>query len=715
MKNHLPQIGYGRFRNSKYHIVLCIIGILADVLPAFASARLGMPFYLDTIGTIGTAILGGVFPGIVVAVVSNALCMMFNNNALYFAFINALVAIYSSWFSRKYTMKKIGSILIYTANIAAGCGVLTALVQQWMFGEAQNVSVGDMTTALSAVLKMPYILSLVFVSILVNLLDKGLSITIALLAARFVSQDLKEKLREADWKQKPLSKDELVAMRKWSRGVNRPIWKRMMVTLVIVTMLAIILMGGIGVRLYFENEKDAKTVAAKKAAEFAAEIVDADRIDEFIRDGRAAEGYEETEDMLYRIRDNAQGVTYLYVIKIEDDGCYVAFDLETEDTPPYLPGEVIEFEEAFEPYLPALFAGEEIDPIESDDISGWVQTVYYPIKNEQGVTKGYVGADVSLEYMAGMMSAFVTKVLLILAGFLILILAYGMWTTSIYSVYPVGSIALSVDELARVGDDQKRLDESVRNIRALDIHTGDEVEKLYEAICTMALNQAEQMRTVRHFSEATAQMQDGLIITMADMVENRDSDTGAHIQKTAAYVRIIAEGLQKKGYYSEKITPKFISDIVRSAPLHDVGKINIPDEVLNKPGKLTDEEFEIMKTHTSAGKKIIEKAINTIHGENYLKEARNMAAYHHERWDGKGYPEGLHGEVIPLSARIMAVADVFDALTSPRIYKPAFPLEKALSIIEEGSGTQFDPKCVEVFMDNLADAKIILKKYNQFE
>jgi len=132
--------------------------------------------------------------------------MMFNHNALYFAFINALVAIYSSWFGRKYTMKKIGKILIYTANIAAGCGVLTALVQQWMFGEAQNVSVGDMTTALSTALKMPYILSLVFVGILVNLLDKGFSITIALLAVRFVPQDLKEKLREADWKQKPLSK-----------------------------------------------------------------------------------------------------------------------------------------------------------------------------------------------------------------------------------------------------------------------------------------------------------------------------------------------------------------------------------------------------------------------------------------------------------------------------------------------------------------------------
>ena len=141
-----------------------------------------------------------------------------------------------------------------------------------------------------------------------------------------------------------------------------------------------------------------------------------------------------------------------------------------------------------------------------------------------------------------------------------------------------------------------------------------------------------------------------------------------------------------------------------------------PMLVLNKPGKLTDEEYEIMKPHTTAGKRIIEKAISTGKGENYLKEARNMAAYHHERWDGKGYPEGLHGEVIPLSARIMAVADVFDALTSARVYKPAFPAGEGLEIINGGGkGTQFDPKCVEVFMDSLPEVKVILRKYNRDE
>jgi HD-GYP domain-containing protein (c-di-GMP phosphodiesterase class II) len=301
---------------------------------------------------------------------------------------------------------------------------------------------------------------------------------------------------------------------------------------------------------------------------------------------------------------------------------------------------------------------------------------------------------------------------LILAGFFILLLVFVTWMTDIYVEYPISSLARCVDRFSEAGYDQVTLDENVRTVRKLGIHTGDEVEKLYHAVCQLTLNQAEQMRNVRRLSESTAKMQEGIIITMANMVENRDSDTGAHIQKTAAYVKIIVDGLMKKGYYAEKISPKFIADIVRSAPLHDVGKINIPDSVLNKPGKLTDEEYEIMKTHTIAGKRIMEEAISTVQGENYLKEARNMAAYHHERWDGKGYPVGLHGEVIPLSARIMAVADVFDALTSPRVYKPAFSIDTAVSILKEGAGSQFDPKCVEVFLDSLTEVKQVLEKYN---
>jgi HD-GYP domain-containing protein (c-di-GMP phosphodiesterase class II) len=214
----------------------------------------------------------------------------------------------------------------------------------------------------------------------------------------------------------------------------------------------------------------------------------------------------------------------------------------------------------------------------------------------------------------------------------------------------------------------------------------------------MSSGTAEQLRSIRYLADSTAKMQNGLIITMADLVENRDSDTGAHIQKTAAYVKIIAEGLKRKGYYAEKLTPKFISDIVTSAPLHDIGKIHISDTILNKPGKLTPEEYEIMKTHTTAGREIMEKAISTVNGENYLKEAKNMAAYHHERWDGKGYPAGLAGKDIPLHARVVSIADAYDAMRSDRIYRKGLAPDRIRAELVKGSGTQFDPSHLEVFL-----------------
>ncbi len=350
-------------------------------------------------------------------------------------------------------------------------------------------------------------------------------------------------------------------------------------------------MGFVGISLYFKNARQEKTMVAESAAKFAAELVDPDMVDDYIRNGERAEGYKETEDLLYKVRENAVGVEYLYVTQIRKDGCYVVFDLDTEELPAYEHGEKLDFEETFEPYLAELLAGQEIEPIESNDISGWVLTVYEPIRDADGKCVAYAGADVSLSYMADYMGYFLMSVILILAGFFLLVIAYALWVTGIHMVYPINTIVTAVEDFISAGTDQEKLDDSVRKLRAIDVNTSDEVERLYHAVCDMALNQTEQMRSIRRFSENTAKMQDGLIITMADLVENRDSDTGAHIQKTAAYLRIIVEGLKRKGYYAEKITPKFMSDVVRSAPLHDVGKINIPDNVLNKPGKLTDEEY----------------------------------------------------------------------------------------------------------------------------
>ncbi len=688
-------------------------GIALNVILAFVEHLLDLPLYMDTVGTVVVATLGGLYPGIVTAVCTNALCLFFNPDAPYFVLVNILIAIYTAWFVRKHTLKKILNVILFILGIALISGLSSGLIQWFFVGKTDYPVVLETVNAITISSGIGESYAFIFVLIILNIIDKGFSIGLSVLVMHYIPEEKKDEIRDGCWKQKPLSSGEIEASNKLSRKVHYSLRTRITLILMVVSLGLTLIITFVGMRLVFNNEKAEKTKNAWNAAKFAASVIDGDRVGDYLENGFNAEGYEETRDMLYKIREGASGVLYLYAVKIQEDGCHFVFDLEAEDSEALEPGTVVEFEEAFYPYLPALFAGEMIEPIESDDTSGWVQTVYYPVYNSAGKCVCYVGCDVSLQYMAGYVRDFVVRALLILSGFMILVFAYGLWTSEMNIVYPISSIAACANSLFFNDSDQESLDENVKKLRSLDIHTGDETEVLYQSICNLALGMAEQTRDVRRFAEGTAKMQSGLIITMADMVESRDSDTGAHVQKTAAYVKIILEGLEKKGYYSEKLTPKFKSDAVMSAPLHDVGKINIPDAVLNKPGKLTDEEYEIMKTHTTAGKKILENAISTVQGENYLKEARNMAAYHHERWDGKGYPEGLHGEVIPLSARIMAVADVFDALTSPRVYKPAFPLEKALSILTDGAGKAFDPKVVEVFMESLPEVKAILKKYNQ--
>ncbi|WP_294430087.1 HD domain-containing phosphohydrolase [uncultured Treponema sp.] len=690
---------------------LAAAGITANVILCYFFSNLGLPFFLDSFGTIAiSAIIGIPFTGILTAVLSSAICSVFYSASIYLAFFNALLAIFTVWFIRNHSFKQISKSLLFLLAVIFYSTLVNTLAQFLIFGSTQPSLPAQNARSLSTSGGISYLSAFFIINFMMSVLDKGLSFILVISLLNFISTEKINAIQNGIWKQRPLAKQAIRAIKDWSRDVKHSLRTRNTYTLVVTFLILIFVMGWVGGRLYFKTLKASMTQSAKSCVSFASEVIPPEKIDYFIKYGTGHPDYAETSETLRKILQVSQGIQYLYVIKIEENGCRFVFDMDSKD--PYVPGQLVPFDKEFEPYFPALLAGEEIEPVESNNLFGWLLTIYHPVRDSSGKCVCYVGADISIDYLHSYIAKFLSHILVIMAGFFILIIAYAIWNTGVYTSYPISSIAACVDNFARTSENIEKLDENVRTIRSLDIRTGDEVEKLYKAICRMTLNQAEQMRDIIRLSESTMKMQDGLIITMADMVENRDSDTGAHVQKTAAYVKIIVEGLKKKGYYAQKITPKFMSDVVRSAPLHDVGKINIPDGVLNKPGKLTDEEFAIMKTHTTAGKHILENAISTVQGENYLKEARNMAAYHHERWDGKGYPEGLHGEVIPLSARIMAVADVFDALASPRVYKPAFPIEKALAILQEGAGTQFDPKCVEVFMEALPEVKMILKKYS---
>jgi len=482
----------------------------------------------------------------------------------------------------------------------------------------------------------------------------------------------------------------------------------------------------IGYRLFEDNVRSNYEKYASTVLENAYIITSDYSFGDMIADRDMPDGYEEMRLRLNKIKENSD-IDYLYAIYFEDidDIHSLTYAINTKTTEELEAGGTYTYlgtpceEGSFEDDTLLMLQEAVKESRESSSVLeghsdeyGYMLNGYKVIFDSEGNPVGLLCVEIDTNEISTVLDKYVRTIIIVVTILTIIAILIYIIKIEVSLIYPITSITDAANDYIKNIGDQEAMDESVRSLERLDIHSHNEVEDLYLSISKMETGMSSQLHDIREYAENTIRMQNGLMVLMADMVEIRDSDTGDHIQKTAAYVQIILEGLHLKGYDPEILTPQYKEDVIRSAPLHDIGKIKIPDAILNKPGKLTDEEYEIMKTHTVIGRDIIDKAISEIEGDGFLREARNMVAYHHERWDGKGYPEGLKGEDIPLSARIMAVADVFDALASPRVYKPAFTLEESLKIIEEGKGTQFDPQCVEVFLESLPKIKNVLKHHN---
>ena len=201
----------------------------------------------------------------------------------------------------------------------------------------------------------------------------------------------------------------------------------------------------------------------------------------------------------------------------------------------------------------------------------------------------------------------------------------------------------------------------------------------------------------KELEEKVRELSDSVSTSFAELIECRDENTGGHVVRTSKYVGMLGEELLRQERFPGELSAGILDAYVRAAPLHDIGKVGIPDRILLKPGKLTDEEFNIMKNHAALGAEIVSHMYKRMPTQNYLQYAKMIAGCHHERWDGKGYPEGLKEEGIPLCARIMSVADVYDALVDDRVYRAAMPKDVARGVIRDGKGAQFDPAVVEAF------------------
>ena len=669
-------------------LLVSVICILINMGGVRLMEVLEWPFYMDSVGTVIAAALSGYLPGIVVGLFTNLIKGISDTEALYYVVVNAVIALIVYWFAKKGFLKKIQGIL----------GLVVALV----------VFVTLYWMVICLVMKDPLTSEGIRDTVLIELADKGITVLILVIVMFVLPKQALRFLEFRGWQQRPLTEAENLAVR---RGKNRKMSLRtkllMLLILVFVAMgVAAVLISAFLYRDYTQKEN---TEFAKGTSQMVGNMIDPERIDEYLEKGEAAPGYLDTKKQLENVKASNPGIEFVYVYAARPDGFHVVFDIDTEEYPGDPPGYVTEIGEDYDYCRSELLAGEEIEPVETIDRWGHLITVLTPVKNSKGETVCYAGADISMKVIYRSQTDFLTKLILLFVGFFILSLAVAMWISDYNIILPINSMAISASKFAY--EDEESFEDNVERIRELDIRTGDEIENMYQALSKTTEDSEHYVSALRTKTETIAQMQNALIMVLADMVESRDENTGDHVRKTAAYTRIIMDRLKALGYYTDQLTDQFIYDVEHSAPLHDIGKIAVSDVILNKPGKLTDEEFSIMKTHTTAGAQMIDQVINTVPDSGYLKEAKNLAEYHHEKWNGRGYPYGLAGEAIPLSARIMAVADVFDALVSKRCYKDAFPFEKAMDIIRQDAGSHFDPKVVEAFLASEVEIRQVAEHF----
>lgn len=692
--------------NLKYTIILIIYALGINLLLPRLVGLMGWPIYLDSIGTVGAAALGGFVPGIIIGFMTNIMNTFFDSSSIYYSVISILIAVATTWLlyrnrGKLFTVKGIIQLILMLTFIG---GVLGSLVTWFLFGAGDDdLSVGARTWIMETIGANEFLAHVIYTTAQ-DLLDKTITVLVVALILRLLPRDVYSYTWLSGWRQAPLGQEAMDLMKNM-KFRSYSLRTKIAMILVLSSLAIAISLTFVAYKLFTDDTFDQNVKVAKTTASLAAAAIDPEKVDQYIKEGEDAPGYNDTEHLLYNIWDSSPDIEYIYVYQIQKDGCHVVFDLDTPDMEGGAPGDIVPFDESFSDVLPSLLAGDPIDPRVTNDTYGWLLTVYQPVYDSMGQCVCYAAADIAVRGIVAYERRFLAKMILIFLGFFFLVFSISLYLAKYQIVLPVNSMAFCASVFDTDDSDGRSVDAGLKRIKGLQINTGEEIENLYQALCRMCSDLINRMHEMRRQSETINEMQSGLILVMADMVESRDSNTGEHIHKTAAYTRIILEGLKRKGYYADQLTDKFMSDVEQSAPLHDVGKINVSDTILNKPGRFTDDEYEIMKTHTTAGKLILEQAISKVRGESYLSEAINMAGSHHEKWDGTGYPEGLKGEAIPLSARIMAIADVFDALASKRVYKDAMPFDKAVEIIRKDSGTHFDPKCVEAFMDSLDEVK----------
>ncbi len=618
---------------SIHTLLLVAVGILVNYIGVVIAHYFDLPIFLDSIGTVLAAALGGYLPGIIVGFFSNVINAGSDPITLYYGLISIMIAFSAAYLANKGAFKKVG-VTIISIFVFAFIGGVLGSVLTWMLyglniGEGISASFSNM---LYNSVGLPKFFAQLTADFVIDIVDKAISVIFVVAFVRIVPHKMLEKLPYGYRYDKSLSSDEYLKAQNESGDITnadtahyRHISLRHKIEMLIMLTAVILIALSVTISfiIYKNTMDDRYANVCGGVTELMSKCINTDKINDYLSSGVTDEEYDKTEQDLIKIKEGFPDITYMYVYQIREDGCHVVFDLDTQEVQGGDLGEVVEFDEAFVGYKQDLLEGKQIDYVIANGSYGWLLTSYRPLKDSSGKTVAYAAADISMVNVIADRYVFIIRIMSLMIGVSILIIAFSMWFAQKKIVEPINALATESSKFAFESESSRKA--NAQSLKKLDIRTGDEIENLYGA---MIKTVNDMNRYTRLISEKTAdikkqadtitKMQDNIIVSFAGMVESRDENTGDHIKRTSAFVDVIARELKKEGKFKDILTEEYMQDLIKSAPLHDIGKIKVPDAILNKPGKLTEEEFDEIKKHTIVGRDILENAFIGIQGKTIL-------------------------------------------------------------------------------------------------
>ena len=497
-------------------IFLIIIGVAINIGGAQLAKALKLPLFLDCIGTILIAAIGGYLPGAAVGFLSNMINALNDPANAYYTLLSVLIGLCAAFYARRGYFRSIWKALLLTFPLAIIGGalgsILTYLIYGFGFGE--GISLG-----LARTLYQSGNLSLFFAQfisdMIIDLSDKFVSLVIVYFILQLVNKRFGNNLEFHSWHQKPLSEEDQIRANK-SQSKALSLRSKILLLIVIATLFIAAITTGISFTLYRRATIDEHTQMGIGVAGLAATIINGDDINRYLEEGESAEGYAAVERQLQKVRQSSYEIEYVYVYKIMEDGCHVVFDLDTEDTPGGDPGDIVEFDEAFAPYLDDLIAGKEIRPIVSDETFGWLLTVYEPIVDSRGITQAYACVDISMEEVTLNEISFLVKVISMFLGFFLMIITIGLWLAEYNLIMPINTMSLAAMRFAYKNEGE--IEENAERFKDLQITTGDEIENLYDSFSMTIEETVKYIAETQKQAQAINKMQNGLILVLADKI-----------------------------------------------------------------------------------------------------------------------------------------------------------------------------------------------------